>query len=140
MRDFVYFKLQPHRQVRVRQGIHHKLSAKFYGPFEVESRVGKVAYKLKLPAIASIHPVFHVSQLKLCHDTPPSTPVMPDNSLSSTSSSRGAPVAILDRKLSKRNGRPVMLVLIQWTNGGSDAATREVYEDLILEFPSFDSI
>lgn len=65
--DWVYLKLQPYRKISVRQSQHHKLNAKFYGPFQVESKVGQVAYRLKLPNSASIHPVFHVSQLKKCH-------------------------------------------------------------------------
>lgn len=28
--DFVYLKLQPHKQVTVRQGVQQKVSAKFY--------------------------------------------------------------------------------------------------------------
>ncbi|XP_071728608.1 uncharacterized protein [Rutidosis leptorrhynchoides] len=47
--DWVYVKLQPHRQVTLRGGRQHKLSPKYYGPFVYEAKVGKVAYKLQLP-------------------------------------------------------------------------------------------
>jgi hypothetical protein len=45
-----------------------KLMAKFIGPFEIVERIGQVAYKLKLPETMSIHPVFHVSKLRLHND------------------------------------------------------------------------
>nr|GEY74049.1 gypsy/Ty3 retroelement polyprotein [Tanacetum cinerariifolium] len=64
--DWVYLKLQPHRQVTIGKGKHHKLSPKYYGLFQIMARVGQVAYKLQLPYSYQIHDVFHISQLKKC--------------------------------------------------------------------------
>lgn len=100
--DWVYLKLRPHRQVTVRQGAQHKLAAKYYGPFMVESKIGKVAYRLKLPATAAIHLVFHISQLKLCHGNPSTTTFSPKLPSFATSHT---PIAVLDRQLDRRNRR-----------------------------------
>ena len=62
--DSVFLKLQSYVQSSLAPRAHQKLAFKFFGPFRVEERIGKVAYKLKLPASASIHLVFHVLQLK----------------------------------------------------------------------------
>lgn len=62
--DWVYLKLQPYRQSSLVLRKNFKISTKYYGPFEGLSRVGLVAYKLKLPFIATIHLVFHVSLLR----------------------------------------------------------------------------
>lgn len=136
--DYVYLKLQPHRQVSIRQGRQHKFSAKYYGPFEIEARIGKVAYKLKLPREAAIHPVFHISQLKTCHGAPVESTPIPNECI--PENSNRIPIKILDRQLEKRKGRPMMKVLVQWSDGEEQDATWETYEDLIVQFPDFENV
>jgi hypothetical protein len=62
--DQVFLKLQPYIQSSIAPRANQKLSFKFFGPFKVLQRVGSVVYRLELPPASSVHPMFHVSQLK----------------------------------------------------------------------------
>src|SRR5713226_3795290 len=53
----------------LRLGSCAKLAPCYYGPFEILSNIGKVAYQLALPPNLRVHNVFHISVLnKYVHD------------------------------------------------------------------------
>ena len=62
--DWVFLKVSPMKGV-MRFGKKGKLSPRYVGPYNILKEVGKVEYKLELPAeLAAMHPVFHISLLK----------------------------------------------------------------------------
>lgn len=135
--DFVYLKLQPYRQHSLKsKNVPHKLSQRFYGPFQVIEKIGSVAYKLQLPPQASIHDVFHVSQLKLCPNPPSDAPILPQYLLDIGNSKE--PEAILEKKMVKHRNKAVTKVLVHWKGSTPAAATWEFYQDFINKYPAFD--
>ena len=61
----MYLRLQPYKQKSLAYKGKWKLSPIFYKPFQVLQRMEEVAYKLDLPFDSKIHPIFHLSYLKL---------------------------------------------------------------------------
>ena len=80
-----------------------------------------MAYKLQLPEGSSVHPVFHVSLLKLFRGNLPtiSTPLPSDNM------SVQVPELVLDRCLQRKNNRVVVQLLIKWHGWPLELATWE---------------
>lgn len=104
--DMVYLKLQPYRHTSLSTHRCLKLHSKFYGPFRVLERIGKVAYKLLLPDGCQLHDVFHVSQLKK-HLGPNVVPTTDLPLIDANGNIKVAPVAILQRRMIPRNDEPV---------------------------------
>ena len=75
--DYVFVKLQPYKQHSVVLRSNPKIAPKYYGPYKIIDKCGEVAYKLQLPSTSQIHPVFHVSQLKILIGNVPSTTHLP---------------------------------------------------------------
>ncbi|GKA14729.1 retrotransposable element Tf2 [Tanacetum coccineum] len=136
--DMVLLKLQPHRPVSIRQGKQNKFSPKYFGPFEILTKVGALAYKLKLPAASQIHDVFHVSQLKKLHGThlANTSNVLPQ--VDKDGLSEVTPIKILDRKIVKKKNVVAVYGLIQWSNGDPQDAIW-LLADVYKKFPLFDS-
>ena len=126
--DWVYVRLRPYRQTSMAPA-YSKLAKRYYGPFEVCERIGPVAYKLRLPASSRIHPVFHVSLLKL-HKGP-----LPLSSKSLPAASVDnhplvAPVHLLDWRQDHSSSPPTTQVLVQWEGQAPEDSTWERWDDL----------
>ncbi|GAU46429.1 hypothetical protein TSUD_402070 [Trifolium subterraneum] len=131
--EWVFVKLRAHRQQSVVSRIYAKLSARYYGPYPVVARIGAVAYQLKLPAGAKVHPIFHVSLLKKAIGNYNEETELPD--LSDDSGELVDPESILADRYIQVNGEQVHQVLIQWKGQSADEAT---WEDSLLikgQFP-----
>lgn len=130
--DHVYLKLQPYRQHSLKgRHLPHKLSPRFYGPYEILDRVGSLAYKLRLPSSAAIHNVFHVSQLKLCPNPSTTSSTLPQY-LSNVGTAK-VPEKILEKKMA------VTKVLVQWKGFPPEQATWEFYQDFVAKHPKFNT-
>ncbi|GKE27121.1 reverse transcriptase, partial [Tanacetum coccineum] len=95
-------------------------------------------YKLKLPAQAQIHDVFHISQLK--KDRGPPVPM--DSVMLPQCDKEGTllkqPLKLLDRRIAGKGNRVVVYGLVQWSNGTTEDASWEDLERLVKDFPAFD--
>lgn len=78
--DWAWLRLQHRDAAGITSTTPSKLRPRFYGPFKVIECIGKVSYRLQLPAKAKIHDVFHVSLLKKFEGEPPiDTVQLPDS-------------------------------------------------------------
>jgi hypothetical protein len=130
--DLMFVKLQPYVQGSIAPRACHKLSFKFFGPFEILQRVGPVAYKLKLPEDSNIHRVFHVSQLKKYIS--PSTLVSAH--VPTTDLALQFPAQILDHRSVSRGGSSVAQVLVRWSGMDTSLASWEDKAPLRMKFPA----
>jgi hypothetical protein len=112
-----------------------KFSKRFHGPFPISKRIGPVAYELSLPPEARIHPVFHVSKLKVFHGTPPSALPSLDPSVIGTAIPL-QPLNILGaRSVHTKKGK-VQQLLVQWEGLPAREATWEDQNELLKAYPN----
>ena len=132
--DLVFLRLHPYRQQTVFKRASQKLAHRFYGPFPIEKRIGKVAYQLQLPAGSRIHPVFHVSLLKkTIGDSNARCPTLPP--LTDDGALIIEPAEIIDTRWFKKEGKFFEECLVKWKNLPVEDATWENAAELHDRFP-----
>ena len=103
----------------------------------MEKKIGEVAYKIKLPEGARIHPVFHVSLLrKQLGDIAKASPELPP--LTEEGEIFLEPEAILDTRWVKQGKRFAEEQLIKWKTLPLEDATWEPSEIMKTNFPGVD--
>ena len=131
--DQVFLKIRPYRQVSLRRKRNEKLSPKYFGPYKIVKRIGQVAYQLELPAAATIHPVFHVSQLKKAvGESANSEELLPF--LTANHEWKAVPQ---ETNGYRQNETGRWEVLISWKGLPHHEATWESYDNFQQSFPDF---
>lgn len=70
--DWVYLRLQPYIQTSLAMRANAKLAFRYFGPFQIEQRIGDRSYRLQLPPKSKLHPVFQYLSFELEHRRPQS--------------------------------------------------------------------
>ncbi|KAJ0599534.1 putative nucleotidyltransferase, Ribonuclease H [Helianthus annuus] len=130
--EWVYVKLHPFAQNSLRTHHNRKLSPKYFGPFLILQRIGKVAYQLDLPDTAQIHHTFHVSLLKKAHGSITPTVDLPQGPRFVLQ-----PRAVFDGQVVKRGNKAAMKILVHWEGLPVTEASWEFLEDMQTRFPDF---
>ena len=134
--DLVYLKLQPYRQQSLARRMYEKLASRFYGPFKVIRKIGKVAYQLELPEDSRIHSVYHVSQLKRAVGQAPVSSQIPTQ-LTADLELLVEPEELLEVRQRQQGSMEKLEELIKWKNLPVYEATWEEAEKLRIQFPDF---
>ena len=121
--DRVFLKISPWKGV-FRFGKRGKLSPRYIGPYEIVSKVGPVAYKLKLPPeLSRIHDTFHVSMLRKYILDPSHVLREQPVQLKENLTYEETPVQIVDHKEQVLRSKVIPLVKVLWKNHEREAAT-----------------
>ena len=131
----MFLRVAPYRRV-LRFGRKGKLAPRFIGPYQILERVGRVTYRLALPAsLDRIHSVFHVSQLRKYVSDPSHVLEVQGLELSDDLSYQEVPVQIFDYRIKKLRNREILLVKVLWRSQRIEEATWEVEAEIRERFP-----
>ncbi|XP_059292441.1 uncharacterized protein LOC132045884 [Lycium ferocissimum] len=138
--DKVFLKVSPMKGV-MRFGRKGKLSPRFIGSYEIVWRIGKVAYKLKLPSeMAMVHSVCHISMLRLYKTDPSHVLTHEEIEFNEWLSYKEEPIQILDRQVRRLRTKNVASLKVLWQTQNTEEETWEAEEDMNKIYPHLFSI
>ena len=113
-----------------------KLSPRYVGPYEILRKVGAVAFELALPPdFPPVHPVFHVSMLKMYVHDPSHVLEHPTLELDVDLTYEEQLVRIVDRLVKKLRNKSILTVKVIWGRHSKKEATWESVADMKIKYP-----
>ena len=120
----------------MRFGKKGKLAPRYIGPYQIEAKVGEVAYRLTLPSeLSRIHPVFHVSMLRKYISDPSHVIQTDDVEIGEDLKYDEYPVAIIDQQVKQLRSKHIPMVKVIWKNHSVEDCTWELEQDMRDQFP-----
>ena len=123
-------------QLRFRRSHDTRLIRKFTGPFPIIAKIGRALYKIDPPAWMKVHPVFHVSNLRLYHPDPedparnqPKKAEIPESTRTKNNNPRQIEEILADRIVTVRR-KPRREFLVKWKGRAEEETSWEKAEDL----------
>ncbi|KAJ0770506.1 putative nucleotidyltransferase, Ribonuclease H [Helianthus annuus] len=133
--DCVLLKVSPWKGV-IRFGIKGKLAPRYVGSFKIIERIGKVAYRLKLPPeLGNVHPTFHVSNLKKCLADENLHIPLDEICVDKTLHFIEKPVEIVDRTFRQLKNKRIHLVKVRWESKRGSEFTWERKDQMKAKYP-----
>ncbi|XP_050909021.1 uncharacterized protein LOC127122778 [Lathyrus oleraceus] len=113
-----------------------KLTPRFTGPYQITSRMGKVAYRVALPPnLSNLHDVFHVSQLRKYIPDPSHVIQMDDIQVRDNLTVETMPLRIEGRETKSLRGKEIYLVKVVWIGAVRESTTWELENRMRDSYP-----
>ena len=133
--DRIFLNISPWKGV-LRFRRRGKLSSRFIGPYEIVSKVGPVAYRLKLPPeLSRIHDTYHVRILRKYIPDPSHVLREQPIQLKENLTYEETPMQIVDCKEQVLRSKVIPLVKVLWKNHEREAATWEPEALMRRQYP-----
>lgn len=140
--DWVMVRLRPQRQTSIigSSAAYDKLVKRYYGPYQVMTRIGGATYKLQLPVEAQIHPIFHCSLLKPFHSTNNTFASLPLPAKITENKPTITFLVILSTRWDTTENEPKLKVLVQWEGLSPHDASWKDWEQLKNDYHLEDKV
>jgi len=113
-----------------------KLTLKFIGPYQILRIIGPMAYEIALPPpLASIHNIFHVSQLRKYVPDPNHILESDSIQVKENMSFEVKPIRILDSQVKQLRGKSIPMVKVLWDLISRDS-TWKIEEEIRASYPN----